>query len=200
MYNDFLELFGIDLVGLDFERAFWLLCIVFAGWGIVSGIAIVRDGDKADGALRIVLSVAGIIWTGYYAIGAWFSPGSYQLFFEKELVLHTYAVAIVTGFLGGTWIAAREGGRVGIPPGKMLDLAFWSLIAGLVGARLLFILVSVGDYVDACFAPEKVGLGKSDCTMILRFWEGGLVFYGPIEEGQPLENIEALLAAFHELR
>jgi len=178
MFPDFLELFGVDLFGLQFERGFWLVGLAFALWGLWGGIVQVKDGERDAGWLRVVISAAALLWVGYYAAMAWFAADSYQLLFTEELVIHTYAFCIVSGFLTGTWLTAREGIRVGLQASKILDIAFWCLISGLIGSRLVFMLVSAQDYVDACVDPGKVGLAEADCFKAFKFWEGGLVFFG----------------------
>ena len=50
----------------------------------------------------------------------------------------------------------------------VMDLAFWVLIAAIVGSRVYFILVNWGG-------PEGYGDHPEN---ILKFWTGGLVFYG----------------------
>lgn len=79
--------------------------------------------------------------------------------------LHTYGVMIALGFVVGISLAVRQARREGLAPDVMLDLAFWILISSMVGSRLLFIIVNMGDYV-----AQPINLVK--------FWQGGLVFYG----------------------
>ncbi len=102
--------------------------------------------------------------------------------------VHFYAVAMATAFVVGIWLAARYGERVGIDRDLMLDLTWWMLVAGLVGARIAFIAVNWDQYYYPCVDWEyfnahvnpnpKKALDGPDCTRLLRFWQGGLVFYG----------------------
>jgi phosphatidylglycerol:prolipoprotein diacylglycerol transferase len=177
VYPDLLEGLGIDLYGLVFERVLWSLGLLLCAWLAFSAFLLFREERKLEASIRLAVALGGLLWFSVKAYGAFFSP-QYLLMFEEELVIHTYAFMIVTGFLLGTWLVAREGARVGIPRSVSLDLAFWALIGGMIGARLIFVLVSAQDYVDACVAPEKVGLLEADCFKALKFWEGGVVFYG----------------------
>jgi phosphatidylglycerol:prolipoprotein diacylglycerol transferase len=61
----------------------------------------------------------------------------------------------------------------------LLDFAFWCLVAGLAGSRLAYVAVNAGAFWRACFDPGGAG-GRpaGGCLAPLRFWEGGLVFYG----------------------
>lgn len=112
----------------------------------------------------------------------WFKIAGYPV--------HLYAVMIALGFVVGIWLAARRGERDGIDRDLMLDLSWWLLVAGLVGARVAFIIVNWEQYYYPCvdfefynaeFAtlPRDVLTGP-DCTRLLRFWNGGLVFYGGV--------------------
>ena len=87
------------------------------------------------------------------------------LFKIGPLTLHTYGLLISTGVLLAVALAVRQARREGEDPQKMLDLAFYLLLASIVGSRLLYVLISYGDYLVRPWA-------------IFKLWEGGLVFYG----------------------
>jgi phosphatidylglycerol:prolipoprotein diacylglycerol transferase len=54
-------------------------------------------------------------------------------------------------------------------------------VAGVLGARLLFVALNARAFLDACFAPWAASTTRfSGCTAALRFWEGGLIFYGGV--------------------
>jgi phosphatidylglycerol:prolipoprotein diacylglycerol transferase len=100
-----------------------------------------------------------------------------------ELGLHTYGILIACGFAIGIALAFREARRRGLDGGKILDLSFWILVAGLLGSRAFYVAVNAGDFARVC-AGGGEGLQRSlstllwDCTRALHVWEGGLVFYG----------------------
>ncbi len=97
------------------------------------------------------------------------------------LPVHSYGLLIAIGLLVGVAIAVRRGRAVGIEPGATLDLTFYAIVVGLVGARLLYVLVHASEYARLCGglgAPRSVGQKVFDCTAALRFWQGGLVFFG----------------------
>jgi phosphatidylglycerol:prolipoprotein diacylglycerol transferase len=100
-----------------------------------------------------------------------------------DLPLHTYGVAIALGFMLAITLSADGAYHQGIFPGEtpprnehqrlraknaVLDLAFWVLVAAIVGSRLYFIVVNWGGPEGYAAHPEN----------ILKFWTGGLVFYG----------------------
>jgi phosphatidylglycerol---prolipoprotein diacylglyceryl transferase len=95
---------------------------------------------------------------------------------DVRLPLHAYGLLIATGFIVGIWLAQREARRRGQDPERIADLAFWILVAALVGSRVYFILVNWGDYFSAGTFWVQTSLGR--IPRVLAIWEGGLVFYG----------------------
>jgi phosphatidylglycerol:prolipoprotein diacylglycerol transferase len=91
--------------------------------------------------------------------------------FGHPMALHSYGVAVAAAFLVAIAVGTRTAARIGEDPDRVRDLCFWLLCSSLVGARLLFILTNVPDYVHLCRVEH-------DCLRALRVWEGGLVFFG----------------------
>ncbi|MGQ9632731.1 MAG: prolipoprotein diacylglyceryl transferase [Bryobacteraceae bacterium] len=58
----------------------------------------------------------------------------------------TYGVLVTLGFLAGLWIAARLARRSGLDPTKVVDLGIYCALAGIIGAKLLMVLVDFGYY------------------------------------------------------
>ena len=76
-----------------------------------------------------------------------------------------YVVGITVG-LFAAWPYATK--YQGIPADKLEKIVYWAVPAGLVGARLYFVLQQpLGPYI-------------SEPWRILAFWEGGMAFYGAI--------------------
>jgi phosphatidylglycerol:prolipoprotein diacylglycerol transferase len=89
--------------------------------------------------------------------------------------LHTYGVMIVVGFLCAMYVAWREAMRQGQYADDVLDFAFWALLGGMIGARIVFIAVNWKQYfVDQ---PWDTVAGFH-VPAVLVVWKGGLVFYG----------------------
>jgi len=102
----------------------------------------------------------------------------------RELAFHSYGVLIAVGLAAGIAIAYRGARRQGFDRGRVLDAAFWMIVAGLVGSRIVYGLVNAGDFARVCFhgggEPRSAGAVLSDCARILAIWQGGLVFYGGV--------------------
>jgi phosphatidylglycerol:prolipoprotein diacylglycerol transferase len=120
---------------------------------------------KADAWLVGLLAVAGgVLWSRGLLEG------------ERRLPLHTYGLLIAAAFLVGIWLSQREAARRGQDPERVADLAFWILVAALVGSRAYYILLHLDDYFGAGRFLADTPVGR--IPRILVIWEGGLVFYG----------------------
>ena len=95
--------------------------------------------------------------------------------FGAEYPVHTYGILVALSFAIALWLVAREGPRVGITTEQVADFGFWALVSSLVGSRLLYLVVNWEPQWDACFHAAP---GRRDCLLVLKFWRGGLVFYG----------------------
>jgi len=82
-----------------------------------------------------------------------------------KITIFTYGFFLALGFLAGIFLAKTEAKRVGEDPDKILDLAFYILIAAIVGSRIFYVATNPKLYMAA---PLE----------IFKIWNGGLVFYG----------------------
>jgi phosphatidylglycerol:prolipoprotein diacylglycerol transferase len=82
-----------------------------------------------------------------------------------DITIHTYGVMLALGFLLAILAAMRQARRAGLDSNLILDLAFYFLIAGLLGSRLFYV---VGHWDDF----------RNNLVEVVMFWRGGLVFYG----------------------
>jgi phosphatidylglycerol:prolipoprotein diacylglycerol transferase len=97
---------------------------------------------------------------------------------RREIALHSYGILIAIGLAVGIWLGCREGERRGLDRGRVLDLAFWLVVTGLLGSRITYGLVNARSFVRACL--DGPGPWWRECTSVFAVWEGGLVFYGGI--------------------
>jgi phosphatidylglycerol:prolipoprotein diacylglycerol transferase len=94
--------------------------------------------------------------------------------------LHTYGVLIVIGFLLAMFVAWHEAKRHALAGFRdyrevVMDFAFWALLGGMIGARVVFIIVNWREYFVTNPWDKVAGI---PIPSILVFWKGGLVFYG----------------------
>ena len=82
-----------------------------------------------------------------------------------SFTLHTYGVLLAAAFLTGLYVAARQARKAGLDANRVADLGVYVLIAGLLGAKLLLVVVDFSHYRAH---PED----------ILSIFQSGGVFYG----------------------
>jgi len=72
-----------------------------------------------------------------------FTLPAFDLFGKNigPLALHTYGALMAVAFLIGLWVASREARKAGLDVQRTTDLAIYTLIGGLVGARLLLAII-----------------------------------------------------------
>jgi phosphatidylglycerol:prolipoprotein diacylglycerol transferase len=140
--------------------------VIYGGWAGWRG-AENREQAPARAAGFAIFSAVVAYFGSKYAL-------------ENGAPLHTYGLMIATGFSLAVYLCAREAERayVGVKvlaDGTVvsqgtfmreivMDLAFYCLVAGMVGARALFIIVNWEEY-------------SKDPSSIFSL-SGGLVFYG----------------------
>ncbi|OJF93111.1 prolipoprotein diacylglyceryl transferase [Alkalibacterium sp. 20] len=76
-----------------------------------------------------------------------------------------YGLIIVIGMFLAVWLSMREANKRGIGEDFIVDLAFWIIPAGILGARLYYVLFELPTYL-------------ADPIRMFYFWEGGLAIYG----------------------
>ncbi|MBN21161.1 MAG: prolipoprotein diacylglyceryl transferase [Bdellovibrionaceae bacterium] len=87
------------------------------------------------------------------------------LFHLGPIPIHTYGFLIAMGFLTGIAVCRRLLRGTGIPEDRDVDLAFWVLLVGFIGTRVLFVITQLDYYL-------------AHPLDIFKVWQGGLVFYG----------------------
>jgi len=77
-----------------------------------------------------------------------------------------YALCIMTGVILGLLFVMATSKKRGLESDHVLDICFWGLIAGIIGARIFYCI----------FDWESVG----GFAGIFKIWEGGLAIYGGV--------------------
>lgn len=82
------------------------------------------------------------------------------------VTIYTYGAMVALGFVAALIWITRESRRAGLDPSKAMDLAFYVIVSAIIGSRILHVFVSERQQ----FLENPL--------MLLKIWEGGLVFYG----------------------
>jgi phosphatidylglycerol:prolipoprotein diacylglycerol transferase len=86
------------------------------------------------------------------------------------LHIHAYGVMLAVAFLFGLALLVKEGRRYSFSSDDMLDMTIYIIISSIIGARILYILLSFGDY-----SANPLGA--------LKIYEGGLSQHGGVIGG-----------------
>src|SRR5690606_181090 len=86
------------------------------------------------------------------------------------LAVRWYGLLIAAGVLVGAIWALRLAEKRGLDPEKLLDMALWLVIAGVIGARLVYVLTSP----SAFFGPAGNPLDA------FKVWQGGISIHGGV--------------------
>lgn len=84
------------------------------------------------------------------------------------LQIRWYGVSYAVAFLVGGWVATRHLARRGVPSAVSESIIFWTILFGLIGARLYYVVQSNAYWYLT--HPQH----------IFAFWEGGMAFFGAI--------------------
>ncbi len=102
------------------------------------------------------------------------------LFTIGKLSIPTYTVLLDLGLILGLVLAYFEGKRVLDSGETALDLGLWTVIGGIIGGRLGYVLANW-----SVFSQEP--------GQIVRIWEGGLSFHGAFLGGLAVMGLFALI-------
>lgn len=101
-------------------------------------------------------------------------PGFHLLRWDLgPFTLHTYGLLLAVAFLTGLYVAARQARKAGLDANRVADLGVYVLIAGLLGAKLLLLVVDFRHY-------------RSHPEDLLSIFQSGGVFYGGLLAALPV--------------
>lgn len=101
------------------------------------------------------------------------------IFSVGPFTLHWYGLFIVGGAVLAAWISSLYAARAGDDPDHIWNLLAWSLLVGIVGARLYHVFSSPADGLGWAYYRENP-------LDIIKFWDGGfqgLGIYGGLIGG-----------------
>jgi len=77
---------------------------------------------------------------------------------------------LVVAFAFGVFWGGARAAKVGLPQPRFQDMVLWIIIAGFVGARILYMIQYSQQFQDKSIG----GLAKA----FFQIWKGGIIFYG----------------------
>lgn len=92
------------------------------------------------------------------------------LFQIGPLTIRMYGLFVAVGMLIALHYIVVMGRKKNISDAFLMDMGFWAVVAGLVGARLMYVFLNWRYYAANLFD-------------IVKIWEGGLVYYGGVIAG-----------------
>lgn len=149
---------------------------LFYGWLAMGAIILAYLGWKYGfgqemfGFLPVYLIVAAVIY--------WVVPQLEVTGFDNEpegLAIRGYGVFMLLGITSGVSIAVTRCKRVGINTEQVLTMLFWTVVAGIVGARLFYVIQKFENFSG--LPPREF------ITNVLDMTKGGLVVYGSLIGG-----------------
>ncbi len=90
---------------------------------------------------------------------------TFPSFSVGPLTLHTFGLFVALGLFVGTVVFVRHVHRSGVPTADLERLAWWIVLFGMVGARLMYVLTHPSGYLSRPWT-------------IVALWQGGLEFAG----------------------
>jgi prolipoprotein diacylglyceryl transferase len=119
-------------------------------------------------------------WADIYIPIGWLHPVQVWLHsfiawwpITNELDIKTYALCLLTGIIVAVIWTGRRLTKRGAEPGIVLDIAFWAVLLGIIGARAYHVLTHWNDY----FGP-----GENPLTAFY-IWQGGIAIFGSLLGG-----------------
>ena len=157
------EIAGWPVFGLGILLAVWAAAsVVLLAW------LIRRQGFNAD--TQSYLPVLGIV-------GAAIAVVLPALCDARGLPIRGYGLMILLAVVSGIGLAAWRARRVGVDPELIFALAFWMILPGILGARVVY----VAEYWSRDFWPAYTAPGGGLGALlgaIVNVAAGGLVVYG----------------------
>ena len=186
------ELWGYPLFGFG-----WLLALWIVGSAIALGYYVSKQGWNNDtlgmlpfiglvaAAIGIVMPAVAVDVAPHEAHAMLWQPSDAQAT-PSGLPIRGYGMCLLVATVSGVALATYRAKKVGLSPDAIFGLAFHMFVAGIVGARLFFI---IQKWNESIYDPNSLANTLKNCV---NFVEGGLVVYGSL--------IGALIGAIYFLR
>jgi len=153
---------GYPVFGLGIVLAIWVaICVSILYF-------LVRRGGSKEGDLLGHAAVMGVIALAIWKLAPMLSDG-------QGLPIRGYGVLLLCGVITGVGLAAYRAQRMGLDPENIYSLAFVMFIAGVLGARVFYVIQYWNDFRQPTLADTL--------TAMLSVTNGGLVVYGSVIGG-----------------
>ena len=151
----------LTVAGLPVFGFGWLLMIWAIGSLALVGWLVRRHGWNAETKSHLpLLATIGLVI-------AFVLPNVCD---EYGLPIRGYGTMLLSGVISGVWLASYRARRLGLDPEIIISLAFWLFVAGIVGARLFYIIEYWSEFQQPTAWETFKGL--------INFTQGGLVVFG----------------------
>lgn len=107
-------------------------------------------------------------------IGEWLSGLGIESDFTLRIT--TYALVIIVGILAAVLVADHRLTRRGAEPWVIIDVSFFAVLAGIVGARFYHVLTHPNDY----FGEGRNTWNPMEPGSVWAIWEGGGAIFGAL--------------------
>jgi phosphatidylglycerol:prolipoprotein diacylglycerol transferase len=156
------ELFGIPLFGFG---------VLLAVWAVASVALVVylvrKQGFDAD--TKAYLPVLGLLGVFIYALPLIVGE-------DRGLPIRGYGVMLLLAVSSAVALLVYRAKRRGYDPELMLSLSFWLFLAGIVGARVFYVI----EYWEPQFHKETFA---QTLAAVFNITQGGLVVFGSLIGG-----------------
>jgi prolipoprotein diacylglyceryl transferase len=107
-----------------------------------------------------------------FNLGQWLRDLGLE-WFALDISITAYALCILTGIFFAAWLTNRRLTARGAEPWIVIDICFFAVPLGIVGARIFHVLTHPDDYFGA----------GTDPLAVLYIWEGGIAIFGALIGG-----------------
>jgi phosphatidylglycerol:prolipoprotein diacylglycerol transferase len=156
------EIYGVPLFGFGVLLALWAVAAV-----AIVGFLVRKQGFGAE--TRAYLPVLGLLGIFIYALPAIVGE-------EQGLPIRGYGVMLLIAVSSSVALLVYRAQERGLDPEMMLSLSFWLFAAGIVGARLFYVI----EYWEQQFHKETLA---ATVKAVFNITQGGLVVFGSLIGG-----------------
>jgi len=111
------------------------------------------------------------------------------------LTVYSYGLMLAVAAVVSTFLASRDAKKINIPDGVIADIVFWAVVAGILGARLFYVLLNYRFFMEN---PLEIVMIQNGGLA----WHGGLITATVVairfirQKGLPLATMLDLIAPY----